>query len=112
MTLLCLLPAIFGYILLALHFYRGDNDVAFAVPLLLIATMAIRRPLVARILQGCLLTGAVEWLRTAVVLVGYRMQAGQPWLRLALILGSVALVTALAALVFRQARVRDYFGLR
>jgi hypothetical protein len=111
MTLLFLTPAIVGYTLLALHFYRADNLPAMLCAVLPIAAMVIRHPLIARILQVCLLIGAVEWLRTTVILVDHRMEAGQPWLRLALILGSVALATALAAMVFQQARVRNHFRL-
>jgi hypothetical protein len=36
---------------------------------------------------------------------------GQPWTRLAIILGCVALATALCALVFETRRLRARFGL-
>lgn len=111
MTFLNLLPAIAGYILLSLHFFRADNLPVMLCPLLLIAAMFIRRPRIARLLQAGLVLGAVEWLRTAVILVTIRIRMDQPFLRLAIILGAVALCTALAALVFRTSRVRLHFGL-
>jgi hypothetical protein len=58
-----------------------------------------------------LLVGAVEWLRTLAVLAAQRIAAGQPWLRLAVILGAVALLTAAAALVFRHPALRGRFRL-
>jgi predicted transcriptional regulator len=57
-----------------------------------------------------LLLGALEWLRTAAMLVQQRLALGTPWLRLAIILGVVALLTAAAALVFRSARLRRRYG--
>lgn len=109
MTVLHLLPAIAGYILLSLHFFRAGNLPAMLGTLLLIAAMLIRRPIVARLLQAALLIGAVEWVRTAASLVLIRTEMGEPFLRLAIILGAVAMATALAALVFRTSKLRLYF---
>lgn len=109
MTFLHLLPAIAGYILLSLHFFRAGNFPAMVGSLLLIAAMLIRRPLMVRLLQAGLVLGALEWLRTAVFHVASRIQMDQPFFRLASILGAVALCTALAALVFRSSRVRLHF---
>lgn len=111
MTVLHLLPAIAGYILLSLHFFRADNLPAMLGALLLIAAMLIRHPWMVRLLQAGLALGAIEWLRTAVLLVSGRMEADRPFLRLAIILGAVALCTALAALVFRTSRIRRHFRL-
>ena len=111
MTVLHLLPAIAGYILLSLHFFRADNLPAMLAPMLLIAAMLIRRPWMVRPLQAGLVLGAVEWLRTAVILVAARMEMDRPFLRLAVILGAVALCTALAALVFRSSRLMLHFRL-
>lgn len=54
---------------------------------------------------------ALEWLRTAAALISLRLSLGQPYLRLALILGAVALLTAACLLLFRTERVRRYFRL-
>ncbi len=62
-------------------------------------------------MQVALLLGALEWLRTLTLLVRFRTDLGTPWARLALILGAVALGTALSALVFRAPRVATLFGL-
>jgi hypothetical protein len=48
----------------------------------------------------------------ACIIGSARAAAGAPYLRMALILGAVALFTLLAALVFRNARVRRFYGLR
>jgi hypothetical protein len=49
--------------------------------------------------------------RTLAALVAARMALGQPYLRLSLILGGVAALTAASALVFRARRVRRWFGI-
>jgi hypothetical protein len=63
-------------------------------------------------MQVALLLGSVEWLRSAVELVAARSAMGQPFLRLAIILGGVTVFTALSALVFRAERLRARFGFR
>lgn len=76
MTILYLLPAISGFLLLALHFFRSDNLPAIFLCFLMISLMGIRRPWVAHILQVCLLIGAAEWIRTATSLVIIRNEDG------------------------------------
>lgn len=69
----------------------------------------IRRPWASRALQVFLLLGSVEWIRTTFMLVMTRNERGEPFLRLAIILGTVALFTAFASLIFRTARIKTYF---
>jgi hypothetical protein len=111
MTALLLLPPVAGFVLLAAHFYRAGNLPAALVSLVAIALVLVRRPWAARAIQIALLIGTLEWLRAAVALVRARLALGEPFLRLAMILGVVALFTALAALVFRARRLRARFAL-
>lgn len=76
---------------------------------LVIFVMFIRRPWAARILQICLIIGALEWVRTTVYLVFARNEQGEPFLRLSLILGLVALFTLLSSLVLRLKRIKSHF---
>ena len=48
-------------------------------------------------MRHLLLLGAFEWLRTLAGILEMRRVLGQPWQRMAVILGAVALVTALSA---------------
>jgi hypothetical protein len=106
-----LLPVALALAVLAAHFYRGQFWVPFGMTVALAPFLFIRAPWAARVLQLALLAGAVEWLRTAAVLIAVRQSMGQPYTRLALILGGVALATALCALVFRWRPVRERFGM-
>ena len=109
MTALYLVPPAVAFVLLAAHFYRGENYAAALVSLLVIALIFVRRPWAARAIQVALLVGSIEWARTAVSLVLARQEMGEPFLRLAIILGGVSLFTALAALVFQTSRVRAHY---
>jgi hypothetical protein len=70
---------------------------SLAFPLLLF----VRQPWSAWTLRVALVIGGVEWLRALVRLVSERRAVGEDWLRLAVILVVVALVTFLAARVVR-----------
>ena len=111
MTFLALLPVGLSILVLAAHFYRAGNVVLFATTLLLLTLTAVPKRWAARALQAALLLGAVEWLRTAATFVSERQAAGRPWARLAVILGSVALVSALSALLFRTRVLRERYRL-
>lgn len=84
----------------------------FAVLMLIfIALPVIRRPWTARLLQFSLLLGALEWLRTLVELILRRSEYGQPVIRLSLILGGVAALSALSTLLLRTTRLRKWFNI-
>jgi hypothetical protein len=111
MLFLAFLPVVLSVMVLGAHFLRAGNSALLAVALGLLALVFVRRPWAARTLQAALVLGAVEWMRTLVALASERLQAGQPVGRLGAILGSVAIVSALSALVFRTRRLRGWYGL-
>ncbi|HRD97066.1 MAG TPA: hypothetical protein PLA97_11780 [Rubrivivax sp.] len=111
MTALLLTLPTLSLALLGAHFYRASLwPVAALCGLLLVLLWTLRRPWAATLVQWCLVLGAVEWLRTVLVLVQQRMTMGQAWHRLALILLAVAVFTAASALVFRHPRLRQRFA--
>jgi len=109
MTALALLPALLSCLLLALHFFRNGNSPALVLALLMLPLLWVRRPWASRILQGFLLLAAFEWARTTLALTAERQALGVPYLRLAAILASVALVAALASFLLLTTRLRDHF---
>lgn len=106
MFFLYLLPVILSSLLMAAHVFRaGLPFLAFlclAAPLLLLT----QRLWSVRVIQILLVLYGIEWLRTLLLLVQLRMEHNLPWARLAIILGSVALFSALSALVFRHPALR------
>lgn len=111
MILLRLVPVLLAGLVLAAHFYRADLVGGVAASLLLIVLALVRRPWAARTVQAGLVLGALEWLRTMAIFAAARIALGQPYLRMVVILAVVALVTALAALVFESAAMRRRYGL-
>ena len=106
-----LLPVALAFLLLAAHFSRAGVPALSVAALLVLGLLFVRKRWAALVLQGLLLAGSVEWVRTISFYVGIRKASGAPWLRLIFILGPVALLTAAACLVFCNADVRKRFGL-
>jgi len=98
-------------LLLAAHFYRADWMPLAVLSAALTLLLAVPRPWAARTLQVALVLGALEWLRTLAAFAAMRVAVGQPYLRLALILGAVAAFTLLAAWVFQHRALRSRFRL-
>ena len=111
MNFVRLLPVILSSWLLGAHFLRGWNIPVVALLVLLPLLLFVRRPWVARVFQVVLLLGALEWIWTTIEFTRIRMAVGEPWVRMVVILGVVALFTAASALVFRTRGLRQrYFG--
>lgn len=104
-----LAPAL-ALLLLAAHFYRAAAWPWLLVTLALLPLMQLRRGWVPRVLALALLAGAAEWAWTAAMLAQQRWALGLPWLRMAMILGAMALLTLAAALVLRLPTVRARYS--
>jgi hypothetical protein len=106
MTTLRLLPPALAALLLAAHFHRAGNLVLAGLAFALVGLVFVPRAWAARTMEVALVAGAVEWLLTIWRLIEMRQAIGQPYARLAAILGAVALFTALSALTFRSRALR------
>lgn len=97
-TTLRLLPLILSAIVMAAHFFRSGNIgfVIFALvaPLLLI----VRSRWAVLTVQLLLAAAAFEWIRTAASIASERAALGAPTTRMFVILGAVALFTAVSAI--------------
>ena len=105
-----LLPVILSLLVLGAHFLRQGSLFIVGSIILLLFMLPIRKGWVAGVAQVVLVVGAAEWVRTLVILAQERMRAGEPYIRMVLILGGVALFTLLSLLVFRNAAVRRWYG--
>jgi hypothetical protein len=104
-----LLPVVLSLLVLAAHFLRAGHLILVVLCLALLGLLAVPRAWAARTVQVALLLGAIEWVWTLSRLASARAEAGEPALRMTLILGAVALLTGLSALLFRTARLRRRF---
>jgi hypothetical protein len=112
MNVFRLFPVVLSFLLLAAHFYRAGYPILTGVCTGVLFLLFFRKRWVPRLFQGLLILGAMEWLRALYFFAAMRIAWDQPWTRLAIILGAVALFTLLSGLVFKSARLRAYYGLQ
>ncbi|MBK7903528.1 MAG: hypothetical protein IPJ97_11755 [Proteobacteria bacterium] len=105
---LLMLPVL-ALLLLAAHLVHAGLRPLAVLAMLLAGLLAVPRPWASRTLQVVLAVAVIEWILTTVELAQLRLRHGEPYLRLAVILGSVTLFTALAALAFQHPVLRAYF---
>ncbi len=99
-------PAVLAMLVLGAHYFRGGSYAATAVCLIAPVLFVLRRPWSVVASRAVLAAACGVWVVTATRLAQTRRAFGEPYLRLVLILGGVAALTALAALVLPGARRR------
>ena len=109
MTALYLLPAALSALLLAAHFLRTGNFIVVAGLLALVPLLAVRRRWVPIVVRLTLWLGAGIWVYTLARFAVERVRLGEPWLRLAVILGGVAAFTALSSLPTWSPRLQAWY---
>ncbi|MCD4795772.1 MAG: hypothetical protein K8R49_01190, partial [Candidatus Cloacimonetes bacterium] len=87
-----ILPVILCFLLLAAHFGRANLLILQIVSILIPFFLFWKTKIAAIIIQACLMMAGIEWIRTTVYYTRIRIENGEPWLRLAIILGSVAVL--------------------
>jgi hypothetical protein len=104
-------PVVLSLVVLGAHFMRYGNSVGVVGALVLIALLFVRQQWVARLMQLVLVLGALEWAHTIYTLVQVRAAQGQPYTRMVVILGVVAGVTLLSALLFQSPALKKMYRL-
>ena len=111
MNFVRLLPVLLAFGLLAAHFSRADMLPAVIVSLITPFLLLFKKPWIARSIQVLLLLGAAEWIRSMLGYIEVRREMGEDWGRLAIILVTVAVLTACSALVFRGKALKKRYQL-
>ena len=112
LALLALLALpVLALLLLAAHFVHAGLWPVAAACIAAIPLIWLRKAWAARLLQALLACGAIEWVLTATTIAQLRIAHQQPYMRMLLILGSVAAFTVLAALAFQHPALARRFGL-
>lgn len=111
MKYLKLIPIILCFILLAAHFSRAGMMMLAIISLILPFLLFIKKSVIARILQLSLILGALEWVRIMIVYAQERIYLGEPYIRLVLILSTVALFTAASSLIFQSKSIKEVYKL-
>lgn len=111
MNVIRLLPVFISSLLITAHFLRYGALVLVCCSLTFPFFLLFPKKWAARIVQLCLLIAMFEWLRAMFNIVSQRIDMGMPWARLAIILGSVAILTGASACVFLMESLRDRYQL-
>ena len=110
MNLVRLLPVIFSFLLLGAHFYRSGQVILTGLCVAILFLLFLRKHWIPVVFQILLALAALEWLRTLYAFAAMRIAWNEPWTRLAVILGGVALFTLLSGLVFSNRKLRSFYG--
>lgn len=105
------IPIVLSLVVLGAHFLRYGNSFGVIGAAVLIGLLFVRKPWAARMLQAALVLGAIEWVYTLYVMANLRIEFGQPYIRLVIILGSVAAVTFISALLFQLPALKRIYRL-
>ena len=97
-----LIPVVLSCLILAAHFFRAELPVLSVICLVVAFLPFYRKIWVPQFMRWFLVLGSIEWLRALFIFTRERMELGQPWLRLVIILGAVMLVTFFSAFVFQN----------
>ncbi len=108
---LIILPVILCFLLLAAHFGRAQIFILQYVSILIPFLLFWKTKIASIIIQACLVLAGIEWIRTTFYYARIRIENEEPWLRLAIILGSVAILNFATILVFRTKSMKARFKL-
>ena len=107
--LLSVILLIIAAVGLAAHFLRNGELLLVTVCLLLPLLLFLKKRWSLIVLQLFAYLGTLVWVQTAVQIVQERVALGRPWARMVVILGTVALLTALAGLLLNSAVVKEKY---
>ena len=103
-------PVVLAALLLTAHFLRRGQALPMLASLALVALLFVRREWARRTIQVALVLGTLEWARTLAGFAAERRAAGEPWVRMALILGAVIAVTLGGAVALEARSLRRSFA--
>ena len=102
MARLKLVVPVLCILILAAHFLRERSLAFMVVSIAGIPFLFIRKLWVVRATQLFFVLAGMEWVHTTLVLVTERKALGLPWMRMAVILSAVAVLTLGSALIVNR----------
>ena len=109
MKALLYIPIVLSLLVLGAHFLRESNVVGVAVAISLVGLLFVRRAWAARVVQVALILGTVEWILTLFMMASVYAARAQPATRMIIILGSVAVITLVSAMLFQTRTLRGIY---
>ncbi len=100
---------ILSSVLLSAHFLREGEILLTAAYLFLPLLLLIKRRWVLIVLQIFTYGGVLVWFYTLYVLINERMSLGIPWVRMAIILAVVIIITLISGLLLNSKVVKEKY---
>lgn len=107
-----ILPIIICSLLMAAHLGRLNMFILQIVSLLIPFLLIWKSKISARVVQIFLVLFGLEWIRTLIYYARIRIENGEDWFRLALILGVVAILNFATILLFRSKYMKERYNLK
>jgi len=107
-----ILPIIICFLLMAAHLSRANLNILMAASLILPLILLWKSRVSARIVQIVLILFGLEWIRALIYYARVRIENGEDWLRLAIILIVVAIINFVTIFVYRSRYMIDRYNLR
>jgi len=99
----------FSWLLLAAHFSRANNNIISIICLLIPFLLLIKKKWAHKSLIILTVLGAIVWVHTTWQLINTRMESGDDWKRMAIILFSVAIYTLFSAFMLNSKKTRTRY---
>lgn len=106
-----ILPILICSLLMAAHLGRANMLILQIASLSIPFILIWKNKISARVAQLLLVVYGFEWIRILICYTQARMENDEDWIRLAIILGAVAIVNFASALVFRSKHMKKKYGL-
>ncbi len=104
-----LMPVYISALLLGSHFMRLGYYPLVIFAILFPFILFVKKRWSSRSVQIILIFGSLEWIRTLYFYLAEREAHGESWIRLFVIIGSVALFTMLSSLVFMFKSLKEVY---
>jgi len=101
---------VLSFLLLAAHFLRGWHLLLMILCIAAPCLLLVKRRWVLIVLQMLAYLGALVWIRTAVLIVRFRMLHATRYRGVILILGTVAIFTIISGLLLNSKKMREQYS--
>ncbi len=99
-------------ILLAAHFSRANSNVLALLTLGIPFLLFIKKKWVIDVLQGVSYLSALVWLYGGYQYIQLRIEAGDAWLRLLIIMGTIAFYSAWSGYWLRSPKIEKTYNIK
>ncbi len=103
------IPFIFCSLLIAAHLFRANMIILMSISILIPLILIWKNRISIITVQIALIIYGIEWIRSMLNLISIRIEAGENWLRMAIILGVVALLNFASIFIFRSRYIKEKY---